>query len=295
MHNPPREGGFRECFEPREGMVYGMCDWASAELRSWAQICIWLFGRSEMAEAFREGKDPHTMLAATLAGVEYDKAVARREGPRGLPERKPAKAGNFGFLGGMGAGTFVDYCAPYGLDLTLEASEDIKEAFLTTWPMARRYFKWIDSHVLRNRRGVGEQFVSLRQRANLGYCNACNTFFQGLTADYAKAALWCAWRESLTGKHWERRDEDSPLKGVRIWLMLHDELIVEGPEETSALWGDRLRDLMVEVASIYTPDVPQVADVALSRVWSKKAKEVRDPSGRLMVWTPTAPVATDAK
>ena len=285
MHNPPRKGGFREAFEPRPGYVYGMCDWRAAELRSWAQICIWLFGRSEMAEAFREGMDPHTMLASTLRGCSYEEAVALRKAGD-LPERKMAKAGNFGFLGGMGSETFITYCEPLGLTLTPERSAEIREAFFETWPMARRYFAWVNDEVLRGRRGLGEQFISGRLRARLGYCDACNTFFQGLTADYAKAALWNVWREALTGREWEHRDRPSPLKGVRPWLLLHDEIIVEGPEETASAWGDRLRDVMVEVASIYTPDVPQACDVALSRVWSKSAEEVRDVSGRLVLWEP---------
>jgi DNA polymerase I-like protein with 3'-5' exonuclease and polymerase domains len=262
-----------------------MCDWSAAELRSWSQVCIWLFGFSKMAEAFKEGKDPHTMLAATLRRVSYEEALELKKAGD-LPERKVAKAGNFGFLGGMGASTFVDYCIASGVSITLQEAQDIRSAFAATWPESERYFKWITNTVLAERNGIATQFVSQRQRGGLGFCEACNTFFQGLTADYAKTALWAAWKESLLGVRWFNKDIKSPMKGVRIWLLLHDELIVEGPEDTSAEWGDRLRNLMVEVASMYTPDVPQIAEVALSRIWSKKAEEIRDSKGNLLPWSP---------
>jgi len=68
-------------------------------------------------------------------------------------------------------------------------------------------------------------------------------------------------------------------------MFVHDELIVECPEETAPEAADEVSRLMIEAMEEYTPDVPIEAEPALMRRWSKNAESIRDANGRLEVWT----------
>jgi len=72
IQNMPRKGGIRECFVPRDGYYFVSVDYDTLELRTWAQVCLLKLGFSDMAEALRDGKDPHSLLGAQLIGVEYE-------------------------------------------------------------------------------------------------------------------------------------------------------------------------------------------------------------------------------
>jgi len=101
IHGLPREGGVRECFIPSPGRVLCSTDYSAIELCTLAQTCLWLVGHSRMATMINESKDPgslHTNFGARLAGKSIDKKS---------PFRQAAKAGNFGFPGGMGVPKFV--------------------------------------------------------------------------------------------------------------------------------------------------------------------------------------------
>ena len=64
------------------------------------------------------------------------------------------------------------------------------------------------------------------------------------------------------------------------------EFVLEGPEEGAPEAAEELSRLMVQATIPWLPDVvPPAAEPLISRVWSKKAKALRDASGRLMVWS----------
>jgi hypothetical protein len=73
LTNPPRAGKVRECFIART--VFVSADFDQAELRSWAQVCLKMFGYSKMAEAFRDGVDPHLKLGAELLGLSLEEGT----------------------------------------------------------------------------------------------------------------------------------------------------------------------------------------------------------------------------
>lgn len=120
----PREGDVRPCFRARGAWcgspveyVYCSVDYAAVELCTLAQVCLWVVGRSQMAETINATGDPgslHTALAASMAGLTVEEMTARLKGLRG-PEmkewaaryRQAAKALNFGLPGGMGAAKLV--------------------------------------------------------------------------------------------------------------------------------------------------------------------------------------------
>jgi DNA polymerase-1 len=112
----PREGGVRECIVARPGYVFCSVDYAALELCTLAQVCLWVLGRSTMADTINATGDPgmlHTALAAQLAGCTTEEMVGRLKNSdkavalMAKRYRHAAKAGNFGFPGGMGAYKFV--------------------------------------------------------------------------------------------------------------------------------------------------------------------------------------------
>jgi len=69
--NLPRRKGVRECFVPRYGYAYGFSDYSAAELCGQAQVCLDLYGWSELAKVFERGQDPHVVTASLLVGKPY--------------------------------------------------------------------------------------------------------------------------------------------------------------------------------------------------------------------------------
>jgi hypothetical protein len=108
-----------------------------------------------------------------------------------------------------------------------------------------------------------------------------------------KSALFAASAECYTGfgVFWERRTrhphETSPLFGCRPVIEIHDEFVFEAPEQRAAEACERMCAVMVAGMSQYMPDVPVRVEPSMFRVWSKKADERRDVSGRLQVWEAT--------
>ena len=240
FQNPPRKGGFRECFVPRPGNVFSSIDYSSLELCTLAQVNLHLFNYSKMAEALKEGKDLHLAFGAQLLNISYDEAMERRKA--GDPEikkaRQDAKAGNFGFPGGLGIPAFVDYASSMGIPMTFNRAQDLKDQWMETWPEMVNYFDMIAhaSDTSATGRFTVRHIQSNRLRGGCSYTSGANTYFQGLAADGAKSAMW-----SLTKAMYS--DYASPLYGVRCWAFIHDEFLFEGPEENCHLWQRLLRIL----------------------------------------------------
>ena len=280
FQNPPRRGGFRECFVPREGKIFAAIDYSSLELCTLAQVNLRLFNYSKMAEALNDGRDLHLEFAAQLLNISYEEAVQRRaSGDKDIKKaRQDAKAGNFGFPGGLGIAAFVDYASSMGIPMTFNRAQDLKDQWMETWPEMKSYFEMIAhaSDTSETGRFTVRQLGSDRLRGGCSYTSGANTLFQGLAADGAKAAMW-ALTKAMYG------DPDSPLYGVRCWAFIHDEFLFEGPEENSHLWARAASDIMIREMQKYTPSIPIKAEPALMRRWYKDAEAVYT-EGKLVVW-----------
>lgn len=303
LYNIPRAGGVRECIEARPGYVLCSVDYDCAELRGLAQVCLWLFGKSALAEFFQKDPagDPHLELAAWVLGVEPSEAKRRMKLPCGQAfierlgkgvclhcevkdMRQMCKAFNFGFPGGMGIDTMMRTARKqYGVILSREKALEGRQAWLNRWPEIREYFKHINALV-----GMGEATVTQlrpgmgphRRRGGLNYKQACNGYFQGLIADAFKHALWLVTKEAYL-------DETSPLFGTRPVVPLYDEIIAEIPERSEGAAHEaayRMAEVQRLGAQEWLPDVPVTCSPALSYRWSKDAKEKFNAEGRLVAW-----------
>ena len=283
VQNLPRKGGVRECFIPRDGMVYAAADYSGFELRTVAQVCLNLFGFSRLATALNKGFDPHLEIARRLVGCSYEEAAQRlAAGDDEIDTaRQVGKVANFGFPGGLGIATFVLYARKsYGVIVTEEEAAALKQYWLDAWPEFKLYFKWIGDACDTPMPRI-EQFYVQRYRANVSFCQACNTLFQGLAADAAKRAGFLIAKGCYV-------DESSPLFGSRMVNFVHDEFIVECHDDERAHdVAVEISRLMVEGAKPFLPDLEVVAEPYLMRRWSKKAKpifRVIEGEKRLVPW-----------
>ena len=301
FQNPPRKGGFRECFIPRKGKVFASIDYSALEMVTLAEVCLHFFGRSKMAEAIREGKDLHLMFAGHMLAAEgnvrtYEEwVVIRADASHPQHElikerRQQAKAANFGFPGGLGVQAFIEYArTTYGVEFTFNQAEDLKKLWFSMWPeMSRRngYFKMIsDAANSTTKRFTVRQLYSNRLRGGCSYTSGANTYFQGLAADGAKAAMWALYKACYLGELPDfMKDEVCHLTGVRMWAFIHDEFLFEGDEDTAHLWAPQAERIMVWAMNKYTPKVPNKAPPALMKRWLKGAEPVYNADGDLVPW-----------
>lgn len=279
VQNLPRKGGVRECFIPRAGKVYAAADYSGFELRTVAQVCLNLFGFSRLADALNRGFDPHLEIARRLVGCTYERATLRlKAGDEEIDTaRQVGKVANFGFPGGLGIVSFVDYARKsYGVIVSEEEAAALKAYWLEAWPEFGLYFKYIGDICTEPVPRI-EQFYVQRYRANVSFCQACNTLFQGLAADAAKRAGFHIAKACYI-------DESSPMFGSRPVNFVHDEFIVETTDDDRAHdVAVELSRLMVEGADPFLPDLEVVAEPYLMRRWSKKAKPIFR-EGRLVPW-----------
>lgn len=272
--------GVRECFRARPGTVLIDADFSGLELCTVAQACVVLVGYSTLGDALNAGIDVHLDFGAQLLGIDYPEAVRRKHDKDVKEARQLAKVANFGFPGGLGAEGFVAFARGYGIKgFSLERAKELRERWLERWTEFRAYFAHIRN--LCDELGVAQvvQLYSHRVRGLVPYTAACNTYFQGLGADGALAALW-----EVTAAAYG--DRESALYGVRPVNFVHDQILAEAPIERAHDAAVELGRVMVDACNRYLPDVPVRCEPCLSYAWHKDAVAVFDApaGGRLVPW-----------
>ncbi len=296
IQNLRRAPGVRECFVPRDGNVLIACDYAAAELHTLAQSCIDLFGRSALGDALYQGIDVHAWVGSLILGIDYDSltTLLRANDPEAANARQLAKAANFGFPGGCGAKRFVGQAAGYGVIIDERDAAKLKSTWLRAWPEMRQFFEYVGAN--EHTRGAASGFyyapptvpgrTHLRSRCT--YTAACNTYFQRLAAYGAKAALHAVNRAQRVRPFREAFEvgtvSAAALYDTRIVNFVHDEIIIECPEDRGHGVALALQEIMEREFNKYVPDCPTQAEPTIMRYWSKRAKPVRDPNGRLIPW-----------
>lgn len=282
IQNLPRDGGVREAFVARKGYVYACADFHVAELVCLAQVCLRLFGRSNMADALRAGMDLHLTTASKILGKEYEKTVALyKAGDKKAKEaRQLAKAVNFGSPAGMAAPKLTEYLEGYGIYLSEGEVKSLRDGWLALYPEMGEYFRHLKGLARAGEFKIVHPLTGF-VRGGCEYTSGANHYFQHLCAQVAKQALWDVSLECYTVP-------ESALYGSRIVAFVHDEIILESPEQKAPEAADRLAAVMQAAAAKWLPDLPLHAEAHLMRRWYKAAGPVRDEHGRLVPWEPKA-------
>lgn len=262
----------RGAFIPRPGRVFVAADYTAAEMAGLAQVCRNLFGElGTLGKAINNKMDLHIYVAAFVMGISYEECYTRYEDkdPAVAEQRMVAKIANFGFAGGASPQTFIDYAAGFGVMIDLYTAERLKAAWLDAWTEMKPYFQ----HISRQQTARGtfhiEQHGPMRKahgwrlRVTSRYTQAANTLFQGIVADGALYAIHLVVKACYT-------EPESPLYGCRPLLFIHDELVIEAPEDKAQEAADELSRLMILGMKRFLPDIDVIAEPSiLTDRWSK--------------------------
>jgi DNA polymerase-1 len=283
LTNPPRVGEVRNCFKARDGYVYVSADFDQAELRSWAQVRLVMFGKCKMAEAFQRDLDPHLMLGAELLKISLEEAIERYAlGDKDVDDKRQfSKEPNFGLIGGMGWRKFQERAALKGIILSDEEAQEIRSTWMKTWD-AKPYLDYFsENHSDPN---LLIHPVTGFYRGECGYTDAANHMIQHLTAIGAKQALIDLSAECYL-------DSKSVLYGARPVIFMHDEIFGEIREEVASEGAKRWGDVMRGGMEKWVKDVPTKCTPVLTRRLYKGAKPVYVDG----VLVPSKPMIIDGK
>lgn len=245
---------FRGCLIPSTGCTFGIVDYSSAELVTFADVEMAWFGESRMGDAIKAGRNLHEDFAETLVQAPYD---ARN--PDHKQARQIAKVFNFGKLGGMGDVKFQVHLAQQtGIQLPVYRVKQITTAWKHKWG-TDRYFRHIDRHQAGGRFTVVAPRTGF-QRGGMTYTEACNFPFQSTAAVGLKVALWDLFRATLDG---------GPLTGSRIVLVVHDEIVMEHPDDRAESAFAIQKQIMVDSFGLVCPDVPISVEGKLAMRYGK--------------------------
>ena len=278
----PRKGGVRECFRPRKGNVYVSVDYAGAELVCLAEVLLKLFGQSAMADALLAGMDLHLNTAAMLLGRTYEQTVAdyKAGDEAATGARQLSKALNFGLPAGLSPQTLQGYVKNYGIDIDIVQATDYRNRWFRLYPEMDKYLKMIKTAARAGTFKITHPLTGF-VRGGLTYTSGANHYFQSLLAKCAKQALW-----DVSVECYGALGTRTPLAGARIAAFIHDEVLLEVRADRAAEAAERLAEVMRQSAQVWMPTLPLKADPTMMTVWSKKAKTLRDESGRLLAWSP---------
>ncbi|MGQ0634401.1 MAG: DNA polymerase I [Planctomycetaceae bacterium] len=244
----PEGRRIRRAFLPESADWRLVCaDYSQIELRMLAHFS----GDPVLEEAFRQGGDVHTAVAAEVFGVPPDAVDSEM--------RRMAKAVNFGVIYGQ---------SPFGLATNLGIPQAEAAAFIDNYfaryagvdrflkELLKRCAKTGYATTLLGRRraiaGVRAVPHPNRQR-NLPERTAINTVIQGSAADLIKQAMINVFRRLESEGH-----------PARMLLQIHDELVLECPAERVAELGQLLRHEMETAMQL---DVPLKVDLAAGTNW----------------------------
>ena len=235
----------RGVFKAKEGCVFLDADYSQIELRVLAHMS----GDGDLIQAYRDGQDIHRSTAAKVFHTPFDEVTDL--------QRRNAKAVNFGIVYGISA---------FGLsqDLNIsraEAQEYINQYF-AMYPAVKEFIDGLVktakaqgyAETLFGRRRPIPELASSRSRS-FGERVAMNSPIQGTAADIIKLAMI-----RVAG----RLDREE-LK-ARIVLQVHDELLVETPEEER----EQVRKILLEEREgAVSLSVPLWVDVQEGRDWKE--------------------------
>lgn len=125
LQNIPQDKNVRNLIEAREGWKILEVDLSQIELR----VASIFSGDANMQHAYQSGSDLHSKTTLLLFGDTSN--LSKQEQKR---KRTYSKSANFGFLYGMSAKTFVQYAKNFGLNITEEDSEHLRENFFKAYP-----------------------------------------------------------------------------------------------------------------------------------------------------------------
>lgn len=235
----------RRFFTARPGWVLVDADYSQIELRVLAHVA----NDKNMIDAFLNGEDIHRATAAQVFHMPPEMVTPLM--------RSRAKAVNFGIVYGIGA-----FSLSQDIGVSRKEASDYINAYLEHYSGVRDYMervvaeakdKGYSETIFGRRRYLPELSSSNHNMRAFGERVARNMPIQGAAADIIKLAMIRV----------ENRLEKENLR-ARLILQVHDELIVEAPEEEAQQVAALLKEEMENAVQL---SVPMVADANIGKTW----------------------------
>jgi DNA polymerase-1 len=235
----------REAFIAPHGAHIVSADYSQIELR----IMAHLSQDAGMLQAFANNEDIHRATAAEIFGVERS-AVDNEQ-------RRYAKVINFGLIYGMSA-----FGLAQNLNIERGAAASYIERYFARYPGVKAYME--NTRAEAKQKGYVETYFGRRlwvpeinspnvQRRNGAERAAINAPMQGTAADLIKLAM-IAVQNWLVSEHLHSK----------LIMQVHDELVLEVPDNELELVKQKLPELMQNVAQL---TVPLLAEVGVGSNW----------------------------
>ncbi len=240
----------RRAFVAEDGWRLIGADYSQVELRVMAHTS----SDEGLIGAFERGEDIHATTAAAVYGVPLDEVT--------YEQRRIAKAVNFGLIYGQSA-----YGLSKQLGITVEEADAFIKRYFERFPRVRVYMDQVQREVAE--RGYVDTLLNRRrffpelapnstmpaQQRQAAQRMAINTPIQGSAADIIKLAMLRT----------HRMLKESGLR-ARMILQVHDELVLEAPEEEQERTIDLLREAMGQAFELI---VPLKVDVEVGTNWEE--------------------------
>ncbi|WP_459904686.1 DNA polymerase I [Caballeronia sp. HLA56] len=237
----------REAFIAPPGCKIVSADYSQIELRIMAHIS----GDESLLRAFKEGEDVHRATASEVFGVTPIEVSN--------DQRRIAKVINFGLIYGMSS-----FGLASNLGITRDAAKLYIDRYFARYPGVADYME--RTRVTAKMNGYVETVFGRRlwlpeinggsgPRRQAAERAAINAPMQGTAADLIKLSMIAVqdWIEA-TNIH------------AKMIMQVHDELVLEVPEEELPEVRKRLPELMCGVAKL---NVPLVAEVGVGNNWEE--------------------------
>ncbi len=235
----------RKMFVPRSGCVLVDADYSQIELRVLAHIAQ----DKAMQRAFLDGGDIHTATAAQVFGVPADRVTPL--------QRRHAKAVNFGIVYGIS-----EFSLAEDIGVSRYEARAYIDSYLNNFQGVRAYMK----KVVEEARAAGytetlygrRRYIPELKSSNFNIRSgaeriALNTPIQGTAADIIKLAMLRV--EKALNEHFPEAE---------LLLQVHDELIVECPENVAQEVAELVSREMQDVARL---SVPLTAEAKFGKSW----------------------------
>ncbi|MBQ9980755.1 MAG: DNA polymerase I [Oscillospiraceae bacterium] len=240
----------RKMFIPAPGCVLVDADYSQIELRILAHMA----SDEIMLSAFEKGEDIHTVTASQVFSVPADMVSSSM--------RSRAKAVNFGIVYGIS-----EFSLAQDIGVAVWEAREYMQSYFAKYSGVKNYMNTIVeqakadgfvSTIMNRRRDLPELKSSNFNMRAFGQRVALNMPIQGSAADIMKLAMVRVWR----------RLREEELKS-RIILQVHDELIIEAPENEAERVA---RILEEEMSGAVTLKVPLIAQAAWGHNWLEAKK-----------------------
>ena len=236
----------RKAFIADDGCGLLTADYSQIELR----ILAHLTDDPGLVDAFARGADIHTTTAAAVFGVAEDDVDAF--------QRRFAKVVNYGLAYGMEA-----YGLGQRLDIPTEEAREILDNYFDGFPNVKKFMvdtvqeakqRGYTTTIFGRRRQISELTSDNFRIRQMGERMAQNAPVQGSAADVFKLAMVDLDRALEAGGH-----------RSRMVLTVHDELVLEVPDEEQETVTELVREVMERVTELR---VPLVVDIGFGKTWA---------------------------